>query len=300
LEHRSSWVSIPVSERNAYAGSTKQNDDSSQYGGLRNDAIIKVELTPGDSYAKTINTTAAEVGIKEAVITGMIRKNQIGTINFALVSDEVIHIDPVLNNLGTVPLSDIKSSEADLIGAGDNHYIPFSITGVKYGRTYDRKATGPNGISTVVAGDVYIGYVSNAIPYGQSPPTKLILPTYKLDTPSICWSGGSGAILTVTGAVDVQNAGSGSQDVVVNIYDEDVTIDTLLATSTFSVAHPDGVWNGVLIPYNTNVLGLYIDLDGDVKGPLGDSHENPAQIKQVLVRDGNNPDSDTINYPQDQ
>ena len=286
VSHRPTWVHVPVSERNAYVGSTIDAGGRSVGGGLRPTAIVKVELSPGSSSPLTISTTAASVGIKGAPLTGMITASSIATEEFKLISDEALD-----NVLSIASLASLLIDAGDMNGAAGGNYVAFEVKNVKFGRKYSNVATGPNGESDSTD-TILIGYELQGEP-GQSPPTELILPNYTLDAPVK-----TGLSLQLSGAIDVSGAGSGSQVVETRVYDSDLGIDTHLETKTFELMHPQGAWNGVLIPYSTDVT-LGLNAVGHVVGSLGDSGEDQPEVYQYLIRPGtaSNPSSATILVP---
>lgn len=289
IDHRGSWIDVPVSERNAYKGSTVGAGGVSTGGGLRSEAIVNVELKSGWTTPYTLSTDAATVGIKEATLTGMIKVSSIGSESFVLVADELS--DNPLNNIGVQTAAELSISAADMSGAGPDHYVPFSRKHVQYGRLHDNEASGPHGTSDD-DDTVLIAYEQQGVPE-QSPPAVLVLPDYVLDPPVK-----SGLNLSLSGAVEVSGAGSGSQSVETRVYDQDPLADDLLETKVLSLAHPAGVWNDVLVPYHTTI-SLFTNGTGHVAGAHGDSGENPAQVYQYLVRPGmsSNEESTTVDVP---
>ena len=294
--HRRTWIDVPISERNAYKGSVVGANKESSGGGLLNNAIVKVELKHGSSDPFTMGVFGDSVGIKHATLTGMVKFGDIGTEEFRLVSDE--NLDDVLTNLGAVAQADFNIPPDQLVDIANGNYVSFSITGVRYGRTYDGEAIGPDGESDDTD-LINIGYEYSGLPDGQSPPNQFIIDEYFLPKPKLLQT--PGINLELEGSVAITGAGSGSQNIEVRIYDKDgvVNPDDNLEIKAVFLNHPDGAYDDVLIPYSTN-MSLFIDANGYVAGTNDHSGENPAQIYQYLVRPGlpNNAESGVINVTQ--
>jgi hypothetical protein len=299
--HRAGFTGVPLSERNAYDGSTHAGGAGapSVGGGLNNDAIIKAELSPAFPFTATFGTAPAQVGIQPVELTGMIRFGQIGTANFTLIVDEVE--DEIMEKLGAVTLAQLNIAPGQLAGAGANDWVAFRVTHGRIGRPQSQSITGPDpgDGDTGTDGDHLIGYEMSELPDGQSPGTLATTPAYVLPPPT---KGGPGNLtITFTGAVQTQNAGTGTQNIEVRILDNDPGInpDETLEIRNFAVAHPaGGVWNDLLIPYSSLVV-LFLDGGGNVAGINDSSDENPAQIYQLLIEPGftSNPESTTITVP---
>lgn len=282
---RASYTNTPpVSERNAYQGSTVGANGISTGSGLNPDAIVKVELPTTESGEVIWRSDPIGAGIHVPVLTGMIKVSNIGTTNFRIVADELD--DDELDNLGAIPLAGLNIAPSQLVGAGLNDWVAFRNSSGQIGRRQDQYLTGPDGDSDSGYGgndnEFYVGYEMADLPGGQSPPLKVIVPEYVLPAPT---AGGTGGLaVTFTGTVETQNAGTGLQTLDVRLYDQDggLNPDDLLQSRSFNLLHPTDVWDGLLIPYS-NTLTLFLDSNGDVSGTEGTSGENPAQVYQYLV-----------------
>jgi hypothetical protein len=226
----------------------------------------------------------------------MMKKSDIGSGVFKLVSDEILTLDEVLNDVGAPNSTDLGINQSDLVGANANNYVAFNLENVKYGRLYEGKATGPDGESgALFLGSVDIGYEYTGIPGGQSPHTKLILPDYVLDPPVKL----GGIVVSLKGAIDVTGAGSGFQWTTTHAFDRDGPLsEDLLESKLVHVPHPQGAWDGVLIPYETTAI-LIPDSNGHISGNQGTSGEASAEVFQYLIRPGFsiNPESGWIVFP---
>ena len=102
-----------------------------------------------------------------------------------------------------------------------------------------------------------------------------------------------------------------SQTNTLELYDEDLgggldpdlgpfdsTIDDLLQDVNITIAHPAGVWDGLLIPY-TQIVTMTRTAGGDVQGADGSSGEGTAEIYQYMIEPGlvPNQQSNPINVP---
>ena len=87
----------------------------------------------------------------------------------------------------------------------------------------------------------------------------------------------------VTGAVESSSSAAGSQTTEVDLYAAETWApDKELAAFTFSVAHPMGTWDGVLLPYSDGYQ-LVTDMLGNVFGNKGYSGENHPLVYQYLI-----------------
>ncbi len=287
----------PVSDRNAYEGSRVGPDGVSRGGGLRRRAIVKVELSDTDPYYATFGSHPSEVGPRRVVLTGMMQVRDIGTKAFVIDSHER-GWNNTLHNLGVVSRTDLNLDPADLVGAGPNDWVTYQVEIGRIGRTSFRTLTGPSGTSTWVPGANHlVSYAMDAIPDGHSPPAEVTIPKYVLPPPR---KGGPGNLtLTLEGAVECTNAGSGSQSVTVHVYSKRPIIDDKLSVLTFAQRHPPGVWNGLLIPYQTTTT-LHWNASGRLEGNNDWTRSNPADVYQMLIMGSMpqyRPESTTIKVP---
>lgn len=285
----------PVSERNAYVGSSVGAGGISSGAGLTPDAIVKVELSAATPFDATYTSDPSDVGIKPAILTGMIQVNRIGTPTFTVVADEITDED--LHELGALAAGSLGIAAGQMTGAGANDFVAYRITSGTIGRKHKNILTGPDGTSGE-DDDHLVGYAMADIPGGQSPPTEAATPDFVLPAPT---KGGAGNLLiTVNGSVQTTDAGNPTQTSEVQLWDQDGGIDPddKLVEWNMTVNHPAGVWNGLLIPYSSFTT-LYLDGGGNVRGADGTSDENPAQVYQKLIEPGITPnvDSSTITVP---
>jgi len=289
----------PVSERNAYVGSMVGPDGISHGAGLNPNAIVKVELSDISPFEATYTTNPSDVGIKQVVLTGMIRKNRIGQATFEIVIDSDLY-DTTLHNLGSLTESGLGIALDQLLDVGDNDYVAYRITSGKIGRKHNGTLTGPNGEGFYHdSGKYLVGYEMADLPGGQSPPTIARTPEFKLPAPVLLNSDGITYWVTVNGAVET--AESGQQHVHFQLWDEDVgedddKLDETIGPDHFVFPRPDGVWDGLLIPYSTSI-GLYLDDDDHVRGQTGSSGEKPAQVYQILIDGYHSTRSAVISVP---
>lgn len=288
----------PVSDRNAYDGSKIGPDNMSTGSGLRRRAIVKAELSPNDPYTAIYGTAPDEVGPKKVVLTGMIQLKDVGSQRFVIESHERGY-NNTLHDLGIVTRADYNLDPNDLVGAGPDDYVTYEIDIGRIGRTRARTLTGPSGTSTFVPGGNHlVSYQMDKIPDGRSPATAVTLPNYVLPPPEK--GGPNNLTLTLRGAVECENAGTGSQMVTVQLYAKNRFRDDKLEEVTFRQTHPPGVWNGLLIPYKF-VTNLTIDASGRLAGNSGWTRNMPASVFQMLIMSAFNPfyrpESDTVPVP---
>ena len=317
---RAAWnsrsVGIPVSDRNAYVGST-QAGGTSTGGGLNRNAIVKVELAPSDTTAFygtnsiVYGIAPSQVGPQSTAITGMIEVRNINLLSLQInagnrgwtggLDGEVA--GPTLRNLGTLTAAQLNIPTAALAGAGQNDWVPFRVTNLgpivtdtRIGRTANGSLTGPDGISTQWGNTQYAGYTLAVVGGGttlapaQSPFTAVAMPAYSLPAPvetSVDRSNPTPIIyLNVQGSVEVSGLpantvsnGTTTQWVSVQIC---YGSDQCLTIPGNNLMQPAGVWNGLLMAYSLDAV-LFIDPNGVVYGPCGTSGATSVDIYQYLV-----------------
>ena len=322
---RAAWnaggFGIPVSDRNAYQGSSVVGGTST-VAGLNRNAIVKVELDPSDStpYYGTNGVIYGcgpdDVGLQPVAITGMIQVQNIGLESIQIdagnsgwVSGEVG--GPALRNLAVLSQAQLNIPASALVGAQPGDYVPFCVTTVAgngvtttaayIGRTADGSLTGPDGVSTQWGATQYAGYVLSVPGQAplQSPFTGVVMPTYAYGilapqqtgvnpngTPPTITLLMSGSVATSGLASNALSDGTTSQTITVDTYYTSPAGSGILVTAPVSVPQPAGVWNGLLIPYSFNQV-LYFDLTGVYGYPpyvsSGTGPSNPVGIYQYLV-----------------
>lgn len=294
--HRAGFVrNPPVSERNAYDGSTVGGGGVSSGAGLKDNAIVKVELGPQEAVARfeypgMFGTKPNEVGLRRIELTGMIRVGRIGAENFRIRS---IHgADSDLHDMGALPAADLHVPAGDVAGSGADDYVTFRMSSGRIGRRFSNRVIGPTGESAVVNpnSDALMVYRMAEIPGGQSPPARASVPNFVLPPPT---KGGAGNLtVSVDGAVEARGVGGAAvQTAEVRLYHNNaIFFDKLLEVlgpppaalgAKVAVPHPAGAFNGLLVPYDANATLSIVG--GGVQGGAGSSGVNPAAVYQYLL-----------------
>jgi pimeloyl-ACP methyl ester carboxylesterase len=267
----------PVDDQNAYKGAAVTSTGRVLGGGLNPDAIVGVSFDKTGMSPVTWDTSVADVGIKTPILTGMIKVADIGSEDF-VVGAAYSHGDSLpLHDLGKLGQAALNIPAGELLDACPNDWVAFHVTSATIGRRHDPVLTGPSGQSgTGVYG---VDYSMGDLPGGNAPPTQITLPAFTLDTPT-----SSGTKVFVTGAVEATGSGAASQTTEVDLYAKEppLVADIELAAFTFSITHPVGVWDGVLLPYSDGYQ-LVTDMNGNVYGNQGYSNENHPQVYQYLI-----------------
>ena len=270
---------VPMSQRNAYQGASRT--DSAGHltgGGLNPNAIIGVSFDGSGMLSVTWGTQPADSGIKTPILTGMIKKKDIGQKDFSIVAYDLDnHGVKVIDDLGNLSKGLLNIDSAQLDAAQPDDWFAFRITSGGVGRRRQQALVGPNGTGP----DGYrasLAYVMPDLPNVRSPLTPVYLPKYVLPAPVH-----NGLAMTVTGTVECQ--GTGSQGVEVNLYAKRTLFDDLLSGALIDVIHPQGAFPGVLLPYSATI-NLSRDPNSNVAGTLGSSGTPTASVYQYLSQDG--------------
>ncbi len=304
--HRAQFVQqgTPVSERNAYVGSTFNGTISSGAGVNRN-AIVKVELNPSvpdsDStygvYRATQNpdpsfenayvfgTAADQVGVQPTALTGMIQWKHRNQVRLAIVSDEAVN-DNVLHDLGTVNSTQLNFNPVDLVGIQGDDWISFRVLDGRIGRRHDQVLTGPDGVSGNDQWNQWVAYhlaVNGGITAAPSVSghSRVVLPEFEL--PSPLKLSADGLTLRLTGSAQARNVGMGDQVNHIYLWDDDgLFADEMLTQYSLTITHASGIWDGLLIGYSFNA-SLSKDANGNIAGLIGSSFETQAEVYQQLI-----------------
>lgn len=190
--HRAGFDPLPPpSHQNAYVGSRVGPDGYSVGGGLRREAIVKLEVDPADPSAwygaQGALIPAALSGLGSVRLTGMAPLSTIGLLQARIYSDQPLSAfgwdtDLTLDELGTLLPQDVLLP-AGIVTTPPNVWVPFMIDVGQVGRDPVNQyqiIVGPDGTSPL---DEYqfVGYELRFPEYSQlgslkSPPTRIRLP----------------------------------------------------------------------------------------------------------------------------
>jgi Ca2+-binding RTX toxin-like protein/pimeloyl-ACP methyl ester carboxylesterase len=302
----------PVSDRNAYVGSTITPDGTSHGAGLNRDAIVKVEVDPSDpSFFYGARSSQASpgqtwpgnnygAGAHATALTGMIRVRDIGLASFKIRQDGLFN--NVLDDLGTLTQIQLNIAPPALAGAGPDNWVPFRVTLGRVGRQAETVLTGPDGNGDSGNPEQYIFYQvdipGDPPPVSRSADALVVLGSYQPPTPTFVVNGAT-VTVTVMGAVPAIGVGQNtSQTNRIRLWDTDNWItdfwDDLLDFKDVTIPHTADMWNRLLVPY-TATFTLTIG-GGVIVGNLKSSQEaHPAIYQEVLgVFLSYDPDSDTV------
>lgn len=227
------------------------------------------------------------------VLTGMIRWGDRDSANFQIVATDnssIAMLDNLLvNGADLLPALELEIPEWASAGATATDWVPFAVGLGRIGRTSSQVLTGPDGTAGSMRNVRYQLTVPN--PGGLIPsvsaPTSVQVPQFVLPAPVQAAPGG--LIMNLRGATEARDATLPNQNVDVWLYDYDGFFgvgDDPLANAYFTLNHPDGTWDGVLLPYEQSI-GLFLDSQNNVAGTFGGSGENPAQVYyQYLIQPG--------------
>lgn len=275
----------PLSEQNAYSPT-----------GLNPNAIVGITFPDTGTTSATFGTSASQVGIKSPVLTGMIKKSDIGSLDFRLLevdNGEYGTSLSLLNDLGNLTTAaQLGVTQAQLDRLGNNDWVAFRVANVaRIGRRHVPQLTGPDGTGKLAFynSPAPITYTMGDLPGDhQSPQSQVSLPVFSLAPPVV--STAAGVIkLSVSGGVEWTAPAGGSQTNEVDIF-ADSGSGVLLQQGSVVVYPPAGVWDGLLLPYNGAVF-LGYDSSGNVTGSNGNSGQQHPKVYQFLYERSGVPDT---------
>ncbi len=303
---------IPASFANAYVGSEIDAAGASYGAGLNRDAIIKVELDPGDGShwygTRSLNqsgnkfvfgTDPASLGSQTVAITGMVQRRSIGNVHAQIVADSTFALDDVvLDDLGQVQWADMFANPDNIFrnDTGSNDWVTFRIETGRLGRNRTQ-LMGPDGTAwswgwvhyDMQVDNPYPGFEGFEAPPADSGYFYYEVVAYTLPPPQK--AANNGLLLNLFGAVLASDFAAASQTNTVRLYDYDNIIDNPLDPGddriedfSLTINHPPGTWDGLLIPYQTTVMLALAN--GDVAGNYGSSGEASAEVYQYVINPG--------------
>ena len=172
--------------------------------------------------------------------------------------------------------------------SGATDWIPFSITTTPIGRGVNRSGYGPGGsldVSQTGYADISFRYYGNATGATSisSASTELDVPAYAPPAPTVSAPNAQNQVTaTLTGAYEVQAAGSGSY-ATASLYSDGGALgsDTLMAQYQFNDINPANTtvyWVGLAISYSETVS---MTLSGSApSGPLGSAPWNDGLFQE--------------------
>src|SRR6185437_14243418 len=147
-------------------------------------AITTVQMTGGPD-ASVWGTSADQAGIKHPLLTGMMKRGDVGLENFTIV--QVANPNGggnyVLQKLGVVAQADLNIDPSQLVGAGANDWVAFSVALGTVGRRHNQILTGPDGQGPI-GSPALLSYMMSDLPGLTAGPLVVTLPLYQLPLPS--------------------------------------------------------------------------------------------------------------------
>ena len=287
-------IASQASRENAYVGSTLVGTQSVG-GGLVEDAIVQVKFSGSAlDTGGSVPELGSSGGIVTATMTGMVRVDALGVPQTETVTlvydgwlgDTALHAVTETLDPGTTPAGELFTFSMDAsFGRGQSSII------------------GPDG-SVSGTGIWALAYdIAGSPDYTQAPWTDVDSPSFSLPSPFVPGETAPfevgfapGSPFTLEGGVHAAAAGSATQSVNSELWEDNWLSDTLMESRNFDVSMPAETIAGALMPYSEPDFFLFKgNPSGQIEGSAGSSGETTGDFYQYLIQPGaSNPSSVSV------